>query len=154
MQLDICFVWVHAACEGFTKEEFKMFSDLSKPFPNIAYCCKLNDCLTHLNQLVASKDTSECPVEIGESLRYLDKNDSLFKEVITKAFVNMNILFSSNTELENKTSNLAKSIDSNAGNQVNTVSVIKIVDEYRDIERQKWNVIVFNVPQWRIYSGA
>ena len=52
----------------------------------------------------------------------------------------------SNTELQNKISNLAKSVDSNDGIQANTVSVTKIVDEYRDIERRKWNVIVFNVP--------
>ena len=46
-----------------------------------------------------------------------------------------------------KLSNLAKSVDSNPGIQANTVSVTKIVDEYRDIERRKWNVIVFNVPE-------
>ena len=40
-----------------------------------------------------------------------------------------------------------KPADSNAGNQASTVSVTKIVDEYRDIERRKWNVIVFNVPE-------
>ena len=149
IQCGICFVWVHAACEGFTKEQFKTFSDLSKSFPNIAYCCKLNGCLTRLNQLVASKDTSKLvsPVEIGETLRDLEKKYSLLNETITKTFANVDTLSSNNTELQNKISNLAKSVDSNPGIQVNTVSVTKIVDEYRDIERRKWNVIVFNAPE-------
>ena len=139
IQCDICFVWVHAACEGFTKEQFKTFSDLSKSFPNIAYCCKLNGCLTRLNQLVANKDTSELvsPVEIGETLRDLEKKYSLLNETITKTFANVDTLSSNNTELQNKMSNLAKSVDSNPSIQANTVSVTKIVDEYRDIERRK-----------------
>ena len=149
IQCDICFVWVHAACEGFTKEQFKAFSDLFKSFPNIAYCCKLNGCLTRLNQLVASKDTSELvsPVEIGETLRNLEKRYSLLNETITKTFANVDTLSSNNIDLQNKISNLAKSVDSNPGIQANTVSVTNIVDEYRDIERQKLNVIVFNVPE-------
>ena len=149
IQCDICFVWVHAACEGFTKEQFKTFSDLSKSFPNIAYCCKLNGCLTRLNQLVASKDTSELvsPVEIGETLTDLEKKYSLLNETITKTFANVDTLSSNNTELQNKISNLAKPVDSKSGIQANTVSVTKIVDEYRDIERRKWNVIVFDVPE-------
>ena len=51
IQCDICFVWVHAACEGLTKEQYKAFSDFSKSCPNIAYCCKLNGCFTRLNQV-------------------------------------------------------------------------------------------------------
>ena len=62
---------------------------------------------------------------------------------LSKRLQNVDTLSSNNTELQNKISNLAKSVDSNAGIQANTVSVTKIVDEYRDIERQKWNVIVF-----------
>ena len=33
VQCDVCFVWVHASCEGFTKDQYKAFSDLSKFFP-------------------------------------------------------------------------------------------------------------------------
>ena len=65
---------IHTACEAFTKELFKMFSDFSKPFPKIVYCCKLNGGLTHPKKLVASKDTSESPVEISEALSDLEKN--------------------------------------------------------------------------------
>ena len=60
-------------------KHFQIF--LYKSFPNIAYCCKLNSCLMHLIQLVASKDTFKLasPVEIGETLRVLEKKYSLLK---------------------------------------------------------------------------
>ena len=69
---------------GFTKDQFKLFSDFSKSFPNIAYCCKLNGCLTRLNQLVASNNTPESHEEINEILEDLKKNHSFVKEEITK----------------------------------------------------------------------
>ena len=79
IQCDICFVWVHAACEGFTKDHFKTFSNFSKPFPNIAYCCKVNGCFTWLNKLVASKDTSESHVLISKRLEStLTKPSSIY----------------------------------------------------------------------------
>ena len=86
IQCDICFVWVHAACEGFTKEQFKTFSDLSKSFPNIAYCWKLNGCLTRLNQLVASKDTSELvsPVEMVKPLEIWRKGTHFLMKQLPK----------------------------------------------------------------------
>ena len=116
-----------------------MFSDFSKPFPNIAYYCNLNGCLTCLNQLVASKDTSESvsTVKIDDTLIDLEEKDSLYNETITKTFANVDALSSNNTELQNKISNLAKSVDLNDGIQANAVLVTKIVDEYRDIERRK-----------------
>ena len=93
---------------------------------------------------MASKDKSELvsPIEIGETLRDLEKKYSLLNETITKTFANVDTLSSNNTELQNKISNLAKSVDPNAGIQANTVSVTKIVGAYRDIERRKWIVII------------
>ena len=73
VQCDVCFVWVHASCEGFTKDQYKAFSDLSKSFPNIAYCCKLNGCLTRLNQLMAINSKSKPSVEINEVLEDLKR---------------------------------------------------------------------------------
>jgi len=58
IQCDVCFEWVHAACEGLSKDQYKVFNQLDTAFPNITYCCKLHGCLTHLNQLTA-KATNE-----------------------------------------------------------------------------------------------
>ena len=96
IQCDVCFIWVHASCEGFSKENYKVFSDLSKSFPNIAYCCKLNGCYTRLNQLVASNDTSNLPTEINNVLGDLRKNYSLVQEEISKISTSINSLSSNN----------------------------------------------------------
>ena len=41
IQCDVCFEWVHATCEGFSKDQYKTFNQLVTAFPNITYCCKL-----------------------------------------------------------------------------------------------------------------
>ena len=110
VQCDVCFVWVHASCEGFTKDQYKAFSDLSKFFPNIAYCCKLNGCLTRLNQLIAINSKSKPSAEINEVLEDLKKNYSQVNEAITTLSKNIDSLSSNNTELDNKVNTLSKSI--------------------------------------------
>ena len=87
-------MWVHASCENFSKEQYKAFSDLSKSLPNLAYCCKLNGCLTRLNQLVARDDSPKSPIEINEVLGDLEKNYSLVNEAIITMSKNINLLSS------------------------------------------------------------
>ena len=41
-QCDICFSWVHTACEGLSKERFELFVEVTKSIPNLVYCYKLN----------------------------------------------------------------------------------------------------------------
>ena len=36
---------------------------------------------------------------------------------------------------------------SNQSNVITIDTTSKVVDEYRDVERRKWNLIVFNVPE-------
>ena len=96
---------------------------------------------------MARKETSESAshVEFGETLRDLEKKYSILNETITKMFANVDTLSSNNTELHNNISNPVKSVVLNAGNQANTVSLTKIVDEYREIERREWNIIAFSL---------
>ena len=54
IQCDVCFEWVHAQCEGLSKDQYKVFSQLTATLSNIAYCCKLHGCLTRFNQLTAN----------------------------------------------------------------------------------------------------
>ena len=57
IQCDVCFQWAHAACEGLSKGQYKVFNQLVSAFSNITYCCKLHGCLTRLNQLTAMVTT-------------------------------------------------------------------------------------------------
>ena len=38
IQCDVCFEWVHAACEGLSKDQFKVFNQLVTSFPTAANC--------------------------------------------------------------------------------------------------------------------
>ena len=172
IQCDICYVWVHASCEGFSREQYKSFSDLSKSFPNLAYCCKLNGCLTRLNQLIARKDT---PDPLAENvLENLEKNYSSVHQTITTISKNINQLSLNNTELENKVNNLAKSIESSGlESTVNNLAksiesslaqpkppawefpatftpssvAINVADELTERDKRKCNIVVHNLPE-------
>ena len=144
-------MWVHASCEGFTKDQYRAFSDLSKSFPNIAYCCKLNGCLTHLNQLMAINSKSKPSVEINEVLKDLKKNYFQVNEAITTLFKNIDSLSSNHTALNNKVNTIESSLSqlkpSQRANTVTRDAASKIVDEYRDMERRQWNLIISNAPE-------
>ena len=155
VQCDVCFVWVHASCEGFTKDQYKSFSDLSKFFPNVAYCCKLNGCLTCLNQLIAINSKSKPSAEINEVLEDLKKNYSQVNEAITTLSKNIDSLSSNNTELDNKVNTLSKSVQSQPKPPAwefpatfTPLSVaINIADELSEWKKRKYNVVVHNLPE-------
>ena len=174
IQCDICYVWVHASCESFSREQYKALSDLSKSFPNLAYCYKLNGCFTCLNQLIARNDTSKPSTEIDEVLENMEKNYSSVNQAITTISENINQLSSNNTELENKVNNLAKSIESSGlESTVNDLAksiesslaqpkppawefpatftpssvAINVADELSEQNKRKCNIVVHNLPE-------
>ena len=155
VQCDICFVWVHASCEGFTKDQCKAFSDLSKFFPNIAYCCKLNGCLTRLNQLIAINSKSKPSAEINEVLEDLKKNYSQVNEAIITLSNNIDSLSSNNTELDDKVNTLSKSVQSQPkppawefpATFTPSSVAINVADELSERNKRKCNVMVHNLPE-------
>jgi len=40
MQCEICYRWVHASCEGISKEKYKLLNQVASEIPNLVYCCK------------------------------------------------------------------------------------------------------------------
>jgi len=88
IQCDICFEWVHAACEGLSKDQYKMFNQLVTAFPNITYCCKLHGCLACLNQLTA-KATNE---PANKKIKEIMKNHSILNQLINDVFQNQNFI--------------------------------------------------------------
>ena len=56
LQCDLCFSWVHAACEGVSKSHYKSLNEiLAANQENILYLCKSNQCHNQLKQLLGSK---------------------------------------------------------------------------------------------------
>ena len=133
-------MWVHASCEGFTKVQYREFSDVSKSFPNIAYCCKLNGCSMRLNQLMAINSKSKPSVEINEVLEDLKKNYFQVNEAITTLSKSIDSLSSDHTALNNKVNTIESSLcqlkPSQRANTVTRDAASKIVDEYIGIWRE------------------
>ena len=151
-------MWVHAPCEGFTKDQYKAFTDLAKSLPNIAYCCKFNGCLTRLNQLIANNGMSESPIETDQVFGDLKSNYTQVNEAITALSKNIDSLSSNNTKLENKVNSLSKSIESSLSQPkplawefptsfTPSSVAINVADELSERNKRKCNVVVHNLPE-------
>ena len=44
IQCDFCGFWVHAACKGLNKEQFRLLNQLSQSVHNVVYYYNLNQC--------------------------------------------------------------------------------------------------------------
>ena len=53
IQCNLCCVWVHAVCEGITRDQYKAIKSLSS-LDNLVYHCKINDCINRLKTLQVS----------------------------------------------------------------------------------------------------
>ena len=156
VQCDICFAWVHASCEGLSKEQYKVFSDAAEIIPNLAYCCNLNNCSVRLNQLVAAKGASQSSVA-DEVLDDIEKNYSFVTDTISTLSTKIETLSSSNARLESIVNDLSKSIgskypQSNPPNELLNVHVpsvvaVDVVNELHNRERRKCNVVLHNLPE-------
>lgn len=150
IQCDVCFEWVHAQCEGYSKEQYKLFAQLTQTFPNIAYCCKLHGCLTRLNQLTAN-DTSAN--ESGNKrIEEIAEKHSLISQSITDLSSQIQNLSLNSAALESKFNNLIKStqLQKNppASNTFIPTSVaVDVADEISERDKRKCNLIVHNLPE-------
>jgi len=153
IQCDVCFVWVHAQCEGLSKDQYKVFAQLTATFPNIAYCCKLHGCLTRFNQLTANdtnvnKSDSKRTEEIAEKY-------SLLNQPITNLSSKIQHLSLNNTALENKLNNLIKSThpQENSSNWedlnalTSTSVAVNVADEISERDKRKCNLIIHGLPE-------
>ena len=157
VQCDICFTWVHASCDGLNKEQCKIFSDAAKVIPNLAYCCKLNNCSVRLNQLVAAKGISKSTA-VNEVLEDIEKKYSLVSDNISTLSTKIESLSTNNTKLETIVNELTKSIESKhfptsfpneepLNGHVPSVVAVDVVNELHSRERRKCNVVVHNLPE-------
>jgi len=157
IQCDVCFTWVHSSCEGLSKEQYKVFSDIAKAIPNLTYCCKLNNCSVRLNQLVAA-DSASKSVVVDEVLDDIEKNYSLVTDTISSLSTKIETLLSNNAKLETRVNELSKFIESAppqmsfstqepVSSHVPTTVAVDVVNELHNRDRRKCNVVVHNLPE-------
>ena len=52
IQCDLCYAWLHASCEGLSKDKYKLLTRLTSSVDNVMYFCKYNKCETRSKQLM------------------------------------------------------------------------------------------------------
>ena len=88
IQCEICYRWMHALCEGISKEKYRLFSQLASKIPNLVYCSKYIQCYSRLNQMV-SVANHDSPVNISKDLKaiiYLLKGNLVIDSERTPSF--------------------------------------------------------------------
>jgi len=50
IQCDLCDLWVHATCEGITREHFKVIKSLSS-LSNFIFYCQVNNCASRIKNI-------------------------------------------------------------------------------------------------------
>ena len=53
IQCDFFHTWVHANCDGVSKEDYNCLLHLSNNVKNVVYYCELNHCYNHIKRLAA-----------------------------------------------------------------------------------------------------
>ena len=167
LQCDLCYTWVHAQCEGLTKDHYKVINQISNEVPGITYLCKVNHCCNRFKQLLFSflncstADSISVDAQISDSLKNKEVLSSMCDNVkeslrtsITEVSTKIDRLLSRNDDLQMEISSASEQIDvpaktSAAAATASTASSTahNIIDELADRDRRKKNIIVYNLPE-------
>ena len=148
IQCDFCSAWVHAACEGLSKDDYTRFNKLISGTESIVYYCKLNNCLTRVKKFIFehSQSPSSTVVNSIESLsNSWQREHKALMDSVTALSKKMDNLCSKNSELQLKINNIEAPINSTVLPPAS--SATNIVDELADRDRRKKNVIIYNLPE-------
>jgi len=83
IQCEICYSWVHASCEGISKEKYRLFSQLASEIPNLVYWCKYKQCYSRLNQMV-SVANHDSHVNISKDLKAISEQYGVLKTTVSQ----------------------------------------------------------------------
>ena len=154
IQCDLCYVWVHAHCEGITKEHYKSLSYISGAVTNVAYYCEYNHCYSRIKQLVTLYINSNTdPTTVSTSPHQEESSAQPFN--LSSKVGN---LTDQTLQLETKVNQILDSLKNL--NQVSPSScsqqdgpvlhsevAVDLVDELADRESRKCNLIVYNLSE-------
>ena len=151
IQCEICYRWVHASCEGITKEKYKLFNQLD--IPNLIYCCKFNQCYSRLNQLSSVANHKDSPVNICEDLKGIGQQYRILKTTVSELGSQIEELNQNNLSLKKKFNEvLSNQKQSQAPANITspqelTTAATTIAEELAERDRKKNNVIVYNLAE-------
>ena len=168
LQCDLCYTWVHAQCEGLSKDHYKAINQICNEVPGITYLCKVNHCYSRFKQLLFSfvnstsivdRETSD-PLKNEEALsRVCDNVKETLQISITDISSKIDKLLSCNNDLQMEINSASDQIDVSTKSSATaqhlspTTSSLSILDELADRERRRKNLIVYNFPENSDYQA-
>ena len=154
VQCDLCYMWLHASCEGISKEQYRNLSHVCNSIANVAYYCEFNHCHSRVKQLVAR--------HVNANANVMTTNSDLICEQSVNTPPSPNLsskvmtLSEQTSQLENKVNQILDSLKSfnqphsshpahqdNSNLQSNIA--VDLVDALADCESRKCNLIVYNL---------
>ena len=162
LQGDLCSVWVHANCEGFTKKQYGSINQLTKSIENVMFYCRLNNCVTRSKQFIFNNvEAILASGSNGDTLQSLVKEQDGIRSALSQLSSKVNDLCSMNQNLGSEIKATAELINRAPAtpNMANSPPVMAmnpsaIVDEYLDRERRRVNLIVYNLEEQTVQSVA
>ena len=147
IEYEICHSWVHASCEGISKENYKLFNQVVSVIPNIVYCYKLNQCCTKLNQLT-SVANNPLPDTVNNNLQELSEQHVTLKKAVAQLGSRIEVFSQNNKTLQNKLNDVIshnQPVRSDPQELVKTAT--SIVDELAERGRKAKNLMIYNFPE-------
>ena len=173
IQCNMCYSWVHAACEGLKKEQYKQLTQLTNSIDNIVYYCSLNRCAPlnkkliqeHLDILRQNTDIPSLRSFQAEqgNLHRIISDVSLKIEDVSSQYTNLQKqiqdLHFQNNNLEKQIANTSEVINSasipaaTATSEPPATAALSIADELADRERRKNNLIIYKLAESNNHSS-
>jgi len=149
----LCHCWVHAACEGLTKDQYKSISQLTLLVDNLVYYCKLNHCAVVNKRLLHNHFSFVTQVADVPSIHSLQAEQTNLHRIISEISAKIDDLHSQNTSLQQQITSTSASLTSTSNDyppilpEPPALSALSIADELAYREHRRANIIVYNFPE-------
>ena len=141
LQCDLCAAWLHASCEGLTKDQYKLLNQLASSTHNIVYYCSYNHCLDRFKLLMSQSMQNDLTSKFDEIKTSLNQAISNLSHKIDQ-------LQTSETETQNQIKDTKKALSSAYDPPSAHSSVADtIVQQLEDKNCRKNNILFFNIPE-------
>ena len=160
VQCDLCCSWLHASCEGLSKDEYKLLTQLTSTVENVMYYCKFNKCEMRSKQLMFGSISKALfpPVDSSETSTTMEQNClsktlTDLSEKIADLTIKQQTLHNSVQSISSKFVESAVNMDTGAPAQSITQgagpssNALDIIDEMADRDRRKNNIVAYNFPE-------